>query len=156
MKRLSTSCTAATWEGTEYTDVAGIFPDWLLERRRHPTLLNQAGFAGLLFVLGKISFFMLVPILSGFIAFGIADRPGLVPGIVGGLHRQFLGAGFLGGLVSGFIAGGLAYGLTRLKVPKGVRGIMPVVVIPLVTTIRRRRVHDLGGRPAHRRGYRAG
>ena len=49
------------------------------------TMLPQAGFAGLLFVLGKIAFFMLVPILSGFIAFAIADRPGLVPGIVGGL-----------------------------------------------------------------------
>ena len=90
---------------------------------------------GLLFVIGKIAFFMLVPILSGFIAFAIADRPGLVPGIVGGLICGPIGAGFLGGLVSGFIAGGLAYGMTRLKVPKGVRGIMPVVVIPLVTTI---------------------
>ena len=85
--------------------------------------------------LGKISFFMLVPILSGFIAFAIADRPGLVPGIVGGLLAGVLGAGFLGGLVSGFAAGGIAYYLTRLKVPKGVRGVMPVVVIPLVSVI---------------------
>jgi PTS system fructose-specific IIC component len=87
-----------------------------------------------LFVLGKITFLLLVPILSGFIAFGIADRPGLVPGIVGGLLASVMGAGFLGGLVSGFAAGGLAYFMTHLKVPKGVRGVMPVVVIPLVST----------------------
>lgn len=124
-----------TWEGVEYQDVAGSFPIGFSNGADIQGLLNQAGFAGLLFVIGKISFFMLVPILSGFIAFGIADRPGLVPGIVGGLIANAIGAGFLGGLVSGFIAGGLAYGMTRLKVPKGVRGIMPVVVIPLVTTI---------------------
>ena len=56
---------------------------------RHPA--RQAGFAGLLFVLGKITFLLLVPILSGFIAFGIADRPGLVPGIVGGLLASVMG-----------------------------------------------------------------
>ena len=110
----------------------------------------------MLFVLGKIAFFMLVPILSGFIAFAIADRPGLVPGIVGGLLAGLLGAGFLGGLVSGFAAGGIAYFMTRLKVPKGVRGVMPVVVIPLVSTIRGRPVHDLRGRQADRGGARPG
>jgi PTS system fructose-specific IIC component len=88
-----------------------------------------------LFALGKIIFFMLVPVLSGYIAFAIADRPGLVPGISGGLLAGVLGAGFLGGLVSGFAAGGAALALTRLRVPKGVRGVMPVVVIPLVSSI---------------------
>ena len=124
-----------TWEGVEYTDVAGGLPVGFSNGADIQQLLDQAGFAGLLFVIGKISFFMLVPILSGFIAYAIADRPGLVPGIVGGLISGAIGAGFLGGLASGFIAGGLAFGMTRLKVPKGVRGIMPVVVIPLVTTI---------------------
>jgi PTS system fructose-specific IIC component len=124
-----------TFEGTEYQDVAGGLPVGFSNGADIQQLLDQAGFAGLLFVIGKIAFFMLVPILSGYIAFAIADRPGLVPGIVGGLICGPIGAGFLGGLVSGFIAGGLAYGMTRLKVPKGVRGIMPVVVIPLVTTI---------------------
>ncbi len=124
-----------TWEGVEYQDLAGGLPVGFSNGGTIQLLLDQAGFAGLLFVIGKIAFFMLVPILSGFIAFGIADRPGLVPGIVGGLIAGAIGAGFLGGLASGFIAGGLAYGMTRIKVPKGVRGIMPVVVIPLVTTI---------------------
>jgi PTS system fructose-specific IIC component len=124
-----------TFDGVTYVDSAGSLPLGFPKGQNFDTLLAAAGFAGILFVLGKIAFFMLVPILSGFIAFGIADRPGLVPGIVGGLLAGVLGAGFLGGLVSGFAAGGLAYYMTRLKVPKGVRGIMPVVVIPLVSTI---------------------
>jgi PTS system fructose-specific IIC component len=123
-----------TYNGVTYTDVASSLPAGFPAGQSFDTLIAQSGFAGVLFVLGKITFLLLVPILSGFIAFGIADRPGLVPGIVGGLLAYVMGAGFLGGLVSGFAAGGLAYWMTHLKVPKGVRGVMPVVVIPLVST----------------------
>jgi len=123
-----------TYNGVTYTDMASSLPAGFPAGQSFDTLLAQSGFAGVLFVLGKITFLLLVPILSGFIAFGIADRPGLVPGIVGGLLAYVMGAGFLGGLVSGFAAGGLAYWMTHLKVPKGVRGVMPVVVIPLVST----------------------
>jgi PTS system fructose-specific IIC component len=122
------------FEGVTYENLAGSLPV-AFSSGDFSGLLEQAGFAGVMFVIGKIAFFMLVPILSGYIAFAIADRPGLVPGIVGGLICGPIGAGFLGGLVSGFIAGGMAYWLTRLRVPKGVRGVMPVVVIPLVTTL---------------------
>ncbi|HYN70928.1 MAG TPA: PTS fructose transporter subunit IIBC [Nakamurella sp.] len=122
------------WEGVTYENIAGNLPV-NFATGDFDALLQAAGFAGILFALGKISFFMLVPILSGYIAFAIADRPGLVPGIVGGLLAGLLGAGFLGGLVSGFAAGGIAYAMTRLRVPKGVRGVMPVVVIPLVSVI---------------------
>ncbi|WP_426592976.1 PTS fructose transporter subunit IIC [Cellulomonas sp. McL0617] len=90
--------------------------------------------AALLFQTGAIAFGFLVPILSGFIAYAIADRPGLVPGIVGGAVSVAVGAGFLGGLVTGFMAGFLALWISRWKVPKGVRGVMPVVVIPLLST----------------------
>ena len=124
-----------TFEGVTYENVAGSLPLGFPSGQSFDSLLSQAGFAGILFALGKISFFLLVPVLSGYIAFGIADRPGLVPGFVGGLLAAVLGAGFLGGLISGFAAGGIAYALTRLRVPKGVRGIMPVVVIPLVSVI---------------------
>lgn len=122
-------------DGTEYQDLAGPLPVGFANDGNIQAVLDQAGFAGLLFLIGKVAFFMLVPILSGFIAYAIADRPGIVPGIVGGLICGPIGAGFLGGLVSGFIAGGMAYYLSRVKVPKGVRGVMPVVVIPLVTTL---------------------
>ncbi len=91
--------------------------------------------AGLLFVVGAAAFGFLVPILSGFIAFAIADRPGLAPGIVGGFIASTMGTGFLGGIATGFIGGFAALWISRWKVPKGVRGIMPVVVIPLLSTI---------------------
>ncbi len=89
--------------------------------------------AALLFLVGAASFGFLVPILSGFIAFAIADRPGLAPGIVGGFIASTIGAGFLGGIATGFIGGFAALWISRWKVPKGVRGVMPVVVIPLIS-----------------------
>lgn len=89
--------------------------------------------AVLLFWIGKWSFAFLVPALSAYIAYAIADRPGIAPGFVGGFAAGLVGAGFLGGIVSGFLGGYLALWVSRWKVPKGVRGIMPVVVIPLVS-----------------------
>lgn len=97
--------------------------------------LNLMHWAALLFWVGKAAFGFLVPILSGFIAFGIADRPGLVPGITGGAIASLMGAGFLGGIATGFIAGFTARWIAGWKVHKGVRGVMPVVVIPLLSTL---------------------
>lgn len=96
---------------------------------------NLQHWSVLLFRIGAVAFGFLVPALSAYIAFAIADRPGIVPGFVGGSIAGLVGAGFLGGLLTGFLAGGLALWLARRKVPKGVRGIMPVVVIPLVSTL---------------------
>ncbi|TDU03263.1 PTS system D-fructose-specific IIB component (F1P-forming) (Frc family) /PTS system D-fructose-specific IIC component (F1P-forming) (Frc family) [Streptomyces sp. 846.5] len=98
-------------------------------------LISQAGFAGVLFKIGATAFSMLVPILAGFIAYAMADRQGLVPGIVSGLLASAIGAGFLGGLVGGLLAGALVLGLTRFKPPRAIAGIMPVVVVPLVSTL---------------------
>jgi PTS system fructose-specific IIC component len=91
--------------------------------------------AALLFLIGGAAFGFLVPILSGFIAFAIADRPGLVPGIVGGAVAATMHAGFLGGLVTGILGGLLARWVSGWKVHKNVRGVMPVVVIPIVSTL---------------------
>jgi PTS system fructose-specific IIC component len=91
--------------------------------------------AALLFVIGAAAFGFLVPILSGFIAFAIADRPGLAPGIVGGSVAATMGTGFLGGLVTGIVGGLVAKWVASWRVPKGVRGVMPVVVIPLLSTL---------------------
>jgi len=96
--------------------------------------LSLTSWAALCFVIGGASFGFLVPILSGFIAFAIADRPGLVPGIVGGFIASTMGAGFLGGLVTGLVGGFAARWIAGWKVHKGVRGVMPVVVIPLLST----------------------
>ena len=99
------------------------------------SITSGQDWAALLFQTGGAAFAFLVPVLSGFIAYGIADRPGLVPGFVGGSVSVLIGAGFLGGLVTGFVAGFLALWISRWRVPKGVRGVMPVVVTPLLSSL---------------------
>ena len=91
--------------------------------------------AALLFQGGVAAFGFLVAVLAGFIAYAIADRPGLAPGFVAGALAGVVGAGFLGGLVGGFLAGFMALGLSRLRVPRAVASLMPVVVTPLLATI---------------------
>ncbi|WP_129669797.1 PTS fructose transporter subunit IIC [Phytoactinopolyspora endophytica] len=97
-------------------------------------VLSSTSWAALFFHVGAASFDFLVPILAGFIAFAIADRPGLAPGIVGGALAVAVDAGFLGGIVAGFVGGFLALWISRIRVGKALRGVMPVVVIPLVAT----------------------
>jgi fructose PTS system EIIBC or EIIC component len=84
---------------------------------------------------GSAAFEFLVPVLAGFIAFAIADRPAIAPGFVGGAIATTVGAGFLGGLVAGLLAGAVIAALKTVKVPRGIAGIMPVVVLPLVGTL---------------------
>ncbi|MEU4151595.1 fructose-specific PTS transporter subunit EIIC [Streptomyces sp. NPDC026659] len=88
----------------------------------------------LLFQIGGMAFNFLVPVLAGYIAYGMADRPGLVPGFVGGAISLSINAGFLGGLAAGLIAGGVVMAIQRVNIPAALRGIMPVVVIPLISS----------------------
>jgi PTS system fructose-specific IIC component len=94
--------------------------------------------------IGKAAFTLFVPALAGYIAYAIADRPGIAPGFVVGLicagDNAFsglngIGAGFLGAIVGGFLVGAVALWIARLEVPHFVRGLMPVVIIPLMTTL---------------------
>ena len=87
------------------------------------------------FKIGALSMAFLVPALAGYIAFGIADRPGIAPGFTAGAIAVFMGAGFLGGLVGGILAGLAAYWIGSWKVPRWLRGLMPVVIIPLLGSI---------------------
>lgn len=89
----------------------------------------------LIFQLGAAAFGFLVPVLAGFIAYAIADRPGLVPGFVAGSLSGALGAGYLGGLIGGLLAGIIAKWISDQDVPAAFRSIMPIVVTPLVSTI---------------------
>ena len=84
--------------------------------------------------LGVTAFGLMIPILAGFIAMSIADRPGLAPGLVGGALANQVGAGFLGGMVAGFAAGYIAKWVKSWNVPAGLRPVMPIFVIPLVST----------------------
>ncbi len=87
------------------------------------------------FLVGQAAFSFLVPALSGYIAFGLAGRPGIAPGFAGGAISVTLGAGFIGGLVTGLIAGLIALWIGSFKAPRWLAGLMPVVIIPLVTTL---------------------
>ena len=88
-----------------------------------------------LLLLGQAAMKFLVPALAGYIAFGLAGRPGIAPGFVMGFIAGEVGAGFIGGLVGGILAGYFAAWLAGLDVPRWLRGLMPVVVIPLGTTL---------------------
>ncbi|MEV0684477.1 fructose-specific PTS transporter subunit EIIC [Nocardia sp. NPDC050378] len=92
-------------------------------------------FAAVLNQIGVLAFGFLVPALAGYIAFAIADRPGLAPGFTAGAIALVVGAGFLGGLVGGLIGGFAALWVSKLPVPTWARGLMPVVVIPLLASL---------------------
>ncbi|WP_423211389.1 fructose-specific PTS transporter subunit EIIC [Paracoccus yeei] len=89
-----------------------------------------------LFQIGaKGAFTLMVPALAGYIAYSIADRPGIAPGMTGGVIAGTIGAGFLGGILAGFIAGYGVLALTRIiKLPRTLQGLMPVLILPLLGT----------------------
>ena len=88
-----------------------------------------------LFTLGGLAFSFLVPALAGYISFAIADRPGIAPGFTAGAVAVFVGGGFIGGIVGGLIAGFTALWISKVDVPRWLRGLMPVVIIPLVASL---------------------
>ena len=111
-------------------------------------LLGSGFFAylgALLLVIGQTAFAFFIPALAGYIAYAIADRPGIAPGFVmGGLASNVIGVsgdseypatGFLGAIVGGVLAGVIAHWIAGRKVPAWGRGLMPVLVIPLVTSV---------------------
>ncbi|WP_431779449.1 PTS fructose transporter subunit IIABC [Microbacterium aurantiacum] len=88
-----------------------------------------------MFMIGATSMGFLVSALAGYIAFAIADRPGIAPGFVAGAVAVLMDAGFIGGIIGGLLAGFVAAAIGRLDVPRWLRGLMPVVIIPLVASI---------------------
>jgi PTS system fructose-specific IIC component len=103
---------------------------------------DLGNWAFIIFWLGKAAFAFFIPVLAGYVAFAIADRPGLVPGFVAGALATGLdgnplgtGTGFLGALIGGVIAGFAALWISRWSVPSWIRPLMPVVIIPLLASI---------------------
>lgn len=83
----------------------------------------------------KAAFALIVPALAGYIAYSIADRPGIAPGMIGGMLAANLQAGFLGGIAAGFIAGYTARFLnTHIRLPRNLEGLKPVLILPLLAT----------------------
>ena len=108
----------------------------------NPNYLSLGTWAFIIFWLGKAAFAFFVPVLAGYIAFAIADRPGLAPGFVAGALATGLdgnplgtGTGFLGAILGGSLAGIVALWASRWSVPSWIRPLMPVVIIPLVASI---------------------
>lgn len=85
--------------------------------------------------IGVKAFGLMVPILAGYIAYSIAERPGLAPGLVGGAIANEIGAGFLGGIIAGFLAGYVAKWVKSWKIPEQLMPLMPIFIIPLVSTL---------------------
>jgi fructose PTS system EIIBC or EIIC component len=85
---------------------------------------------------GASAFALFIPIFAGFIAFSIADRPGLTPGLIGGMLASSVGAGFLGGIAAGFLAGYFTRWLNGvLKLPDNLAGLKPVLLLPLISSL---------------------
>ncbi|WP_215800829.1 PTS fructose transporter subunit IIBC [Pantoea dispersa] len=92
--------------------------------------------AALMQIGGGSAFALMVPVLAGFIAFSIADRPGLTPGLIGGMIATSINAGFLGGIIAGFIAGYAAKLLSsKVKLPQSMEALKPILIIPLVASL---------------------
>lgn len=92
--------------------------------------------AALMQIGGDAAFKLMVPVLAGYIAYSIADRPGLAPGMIGGLLASSLGAGFIGGIVAGFIAGYSAKAIARwVRLPDSLEALKPILIIPLLASL---------------------
>lgn len=92
--------------------------------------------AALMKIGGGSAFALMVPVLAGYIAFSIADRPGLTPGLVGGMLAVSTGAGFLGGIIAGFLAGYLARAISNhVTLPQSMSALKPILIIPLFATL---------------------
>ncbi|KFK97846.1 MULTISPECIES: PTS fructose transporter subunit IIBC [unclassified Serratia (in: enterobacteria)] len=92
--------------------------------------------AALMQIGGGSAFALMVPVLAGYIAFSIADRPGLTPGLIGGMLAVSTGAGFLGGIIAGFLAGYIAKAISnKLHLPKSMEALKPILIIPLLASL---------------------
>ena len=88
-----------------------------------------------LHTIGGFGIELMVPALAAYIAYGLAQRPGIAPGFIAGTVAVTVKAGFLGGIVGGILAGVVAYGLGTLKLPRWLGSMMPVVITPLITSL---------------------
>ncbi|SFU45118.1 PTS fructose-like transporter subunit IIB [Halomonas korlensis] len=92
--------------------------------------------AALMQIGGGTAFALMIPVLAGYIAYSIADRPGIAPGMIGGMLASEIGAGFIGGILAGFLAGYVAKAVAQhVKLPSSVESLKPILIIPLVASL---------------------
>ena len=105
---------------------------WGINAHEEPGTLPAA----LMQIGGEAAFKLMVPLLAGYIAWSIADRPGLAPGMIGGMLATLLGAGFIGGIVAGFLAGYSAKAISRwVRLPSSLDALKPILIIPLLASL---------------------
>jgi len=97
-------------------------------------VFQTPGFAADIFSWGKVAFGLMVPVLGGYIAFSLADRPGIAPGFIAGMIASNQGSGFLGALLGGIIAGYIVRALKKIPVPRVLKSLVPTLIIPLIGT----------------------
>lgn len=92
--------------------------------------------AALMSIGGGSAFALMIPVLAGYIAFSIADRPGLAPGLIGGMLASSIGSGFLGGIAAGFIAGYSAKFIAdKVQLPQSMEALKPILIIPFLASL---------------------
>lgn len=98
---------------------------------------HQGTLGWTLFQVGaKGGFALMVPALAGYIAYSIADRPGIAPGMIGGMIASSMGAGFIGGIAAGFIAGyGVAFMAAHIRLPQALKGLLPMLILPVLGSL---------------------
>lgn len=99
-----------------------------------PDLKSNAA-VKLVFEIGSAAFSLMLPVLAGYIAYAMANKPGLVPGFIGGYLAGQINAGFLGALAAGLLAGWVVNGIKRLPVPKMLRPVMPILILPILSSL---------------------
>ncbi|WP_279153668.1 PTS fructose transporter subunit IIC [Thomasclavelia cocleata] len=95
----------------------------------------ETGWLGDLASIGSAGLTLFVPVLGGYIAYSIADKPGLAPGMIGAYLASQVGAGFLGGIVAGFIAGYVVKALKKIKLPISLKSLGSIFLYPLFGTL---------------------
>ncbi len=108
-----------------------------------PDVEHAPAFVQNMFTIGESAFKLFPAVLAGFIAYGMAGRPGLVPGFVGGfiagmpqtVDNRSASAGFLGALLIGLVAGYVVNAIKKLRVPKVIQPVMPIIVIPIFSAL---------------------
>ncbi|GAA1471999.1 fructose-specific PTS transporter subunit EIIC [Corynebacterium felinum] len=130
---------APAWKEIVLFHSLSTLPGSTIEAAGYTITTDRSGFmlyfGAVLFGVGQSAMSFIVAALSGYIAFALAGRPGIAPGFIGGSVSVLIGAGFLGGLVTGVLSGLIAMGLARIKVHRVVNSLMPVVIIPFVTSM---------------------
>lgn len=92
--------------------------------------------AALMQIGGGTAFALMIPVLAGYIAYSIADRPGIAPGMIGGMLASNIGSGFIGGILAGFLAGYVALAVTLyVKLPSSIESLKPILIIPLIASL---------------------